>query len=72
MSSTIRPQTSLPVGMPRFLTVEEVALLLRCKVRTIYNMVSQNAHPLTARPGDNCFLISKEIEEWTKASAERR
>jgi len=32
-------------GLPSFLKVEEVATLLRCKKRTIYDMVEQDRIP---------------------------
>ncbi|HEX8137573.1 MAG TPA: helix-turn-helix domain-containing protein [Pyrinomonadaceae bacterium] len=70
MSSTIHLQTNLPPGVPRFLTVEEVALMLRCKTRTIYNMVSQKRIPYR-KAGRQLLFDPKEIEEWTKASTER-
>ena len=57
--------------VPRFLTVEEVALMLRCKVRTIYNMVSQRRIPFR-KAGRLLLFDSKEIEEWTKVNAEKR
>jgi excisionase family DNA binding protein len=71
MSFRARPQIELPAGVPRFLTVEEIALVLRCKVRTIYNMVSQNRIPFR-KSGRHLLFDVKEIEEWTKACAQRR
>jgi hypothetical protein len=43
--------------LPHFLRVEEVADLLRCKKRTIYDMVEQRRIPI-AESVDGCCLIS--------------
>jgi len=58
-------------GVPCFLTVEEVALMLRCKTRTIYNMVSQKRIPYR-KAGRQLLFDPREIEEWTKRSAEKQ
>jgi excisionase family DNA binding protein len=43
--SVIKLQMKETTGVKHFLTVEEVAELLRVKPRTIYNMVSQRRIP---------------------------
>ena len=55
-------------GMPRFLTVDEVAALLRCKPRRIYLMVHQKRIPFR-KAGRNLLFELGEIEQWTKDSA---
>lgn len=49
---------------PKFLTVEEVAEMLRIKVRTVYEMVSQNRIPYRKAGRRTVFLLT-EILEWT-------
>lgn len=62
--STPKPQT----GTPRFLTVEEIAEMLRLKPRTIYNMVSQRRIPFR-KAGRQLLFDVGEIEEWTRSNA---
>ena len=50
--------------LPRFLIVEEVADLLRCK-RTIYDMVEQERIPYRKVGGRSLFDVD-EVIEWTK------
>ena len=52
-------------SLPRFLKVAEVAALLRCKQRTIYDMVEQNRIPYRKVGGRQLF-DADEIIEWTK------
>ena len=59
-------QEVLPVSvLPRFLRVEEVANLLRCKKRTIYDMVEQERIPYR-KVGGRLWFDVDEIIEWTK------
>jgi len=51
--------------LPHFLRVEEVANLLRCKKRTIYDMVEQKRIPYRRVGGRLLFDLS-EIIDWTK------
>ena len=51
--------------LPRFLIVEEVASLLRCKKRTIYDMVEQDRIPYRKVGGRLLFDVD-EVIEWTK------
>lgn len=60
MTDTIRS-----VAVPRFLKVEEVASLLRCKKRTIYDMVEQERIP-HRKVGGRLLFDLNEIIEWTK------
>jgi len=53
-------------SLPRFLTVEEVAEMLRVKPRTIYDWVSQRRVPFR-KAGDRTVFLLEEILEWTKA-----
>jgi excisionase family DNA binding protein len=66
MNREIRPSDPLP----RLLEVEEVAALLRLKPRTIYNMVSQRRIPFR-KAGRRVRFDPKEIEQWTKANADK-
>ena len=56
---------------PQFLTVEEVAEMLRLKPRTIYNMVSQRRIPFR-KAGRQLLFDVGEIEEWTRSNAAER
>jgi excisionase family DNA binding protein len=56
---------------PQFLTVEEVAEMLRLKPRTIYNMVSQRRIPFR-KAGRQLLFAVGEIEEWTRSNAAER
>jgi excisionase family DNA binding protein len=51
--------------LPQFLLVEEVADLLRCKKRTIYDMVEQRRIPYR-RVGGRLLFDLAEIIEFTK------
>ena len=58
-----RPKEST-INPPKFLTVEEVAAMLRIKVRTVYEMVSQNRIPFRKAGRRTVFLL-EEILDWT-------
>jgi excisionase family DNA binding protein len=62
---------TLPTGVPQFLTVGEVAAMLRLRPQTIYNMVSQKRIPFR-KAGHQLLFDSKEIEAWTKKSADNQ
>ena len=49
---------------PRFLTVDELAEMLRVEVRTVYSWVSQEKVPFRKAGRRTIFLID-EILEWT-------
>jgi excisionase family DNA binding protein len=51
--------------LPHFLRVEEVANLLRCKKRTIYDIVEQKRIPYR-RVGGRLLFDLADIIEWTK------
>jgi putative molybdopterin biosynthesis protein len=55
----------LPEQLPKFLTVPEVAALLRLSERTIYDMVSQRRIPFR-KAGDRTLFDRDEILAWTK------
>lgn len=65
MSTVFEPRISEVRGLPRFLKVEEVADLLRCKKRTIYDMVEQERIPYRKVGGRLLFDLD-EIIDWTK------
>ena len=50
----------LPESLPKFLTVPEVAALLRLSERTIYDMVSQRRIPFR-KAGDRTLFDRDEI-----------
>lgn len=54
---------------PRFLTVAEVAEMLRHKPRTIYEMVSERRIPYR-KAGDRTIFLLDEILKWTKPDGE--
>jgi excisionase family DNA binding protein len=62
---------TLPTGVPQFLTVGEVTIMLRLRPQTIYNMVSQKRIPFR-KAGHNLLFDPKEIEAWTKKSADNQ
>jgi excisionase family DNA binding protein len=55
---------SLPLSRPQFLTVEEVAALLRVSPRSVYDWVSQRQIPFRKAGRRTIFLLD-EILEWT-------
>ncbi len=63
-------EIQLPDPLPKFLNVKEVAELLRIAPRTIYDMVSQRRIPFR-KAGRQLLFDLNEIEDWTKASAEK-
>lgn len=58
----------LPEPLPKFLTVPEVAALLRLSERTVYDMVSQRRIPFR-KAGDRTLFDRDEILEWTRPTA---
>jgi excisionase family DNA binding protein len=58
------PQTAPSGGKPQFLTVDELAEMLRVKRRTIYEMVSQDRIPYR-KVGRRVVFLLTEILEWT-------
>jgi excisionase family DNA binding protein len=58
------------VACPVFLTVAEVAAMIRCKPRTIYQMVSQRRIPFR-KAGRLLIFEASEIDRWTKEAASR-
>jgi excisionase family DNA binding protein len=58
--------SQLNSSLPKFLTVDEVAEMLRVKPRTIYDWVSQRRIPFR-KAGDRTVFLLTEILEWTKA-----
>jgi len=58
----------LPEPLPKFLTVPEVAALLRLSERTVYDMVSQRRIPFR-KAGDRTLFDRDEILEWTRPQA---
>ncbi|HEV8428956.1 MAG TPA: helix-turn-helix domain-containing protein [Pyrinomonadaceae bacterium] len=60
------PNLKIPIPK-QFLTVAEVAELLKIKPRTIYEMVAQNRIPYRKPPGSNILRFDlQEILEWTR------
>ena len=49
---------------PRFLTVEELANMLRVKKRTVYEWVSKEVIPFR-KAGNRTLFLLDEIIEWT-------
>jgi excisionase family DNA binding protein len=63
--SSYYAEASANESLPRFLKVVEVAALLRCKRRTIYDMVEQGRIP-HRKVGGRLLFDLDEIIEWTK------
>lgn len=60
----------LPAGVPQFLTINEVAAMLRCRPSTIYQLVHKKRIPFRKR-GRQLLFEAHEIDEWTKDCAGR-
>ena len=65
-----RAMTRKSVESPRFLTVEELALMLRVEVRTVYSWVSKGSVPFRKAGRRTVFLLD-EILEWTEQPSSR-
>lgn len=61
----------LPAGVPQYLTVDEVAALLRCQPSTIYQYVHKKKIPFRKR-GSQLLFEAREIDQWTKDCAGRK
>ncbi len=57
-------------GSPHFLTVDELADLLRVEKRTVYEWVSKNQVPYRKAMGRTLFLL-EEIMAWTVPASRR-
>jgi excisionase family DNA binding protein len=66
-----RPVARESVERPRFLTVEELALILRVEVRTVYSWVSKGSVPFRKAGRRTVFLLLDEILEWTEQQSLR-
>jgi excisionase family DNA binding protein len=64
MNKEVNKTKELSTNPPKFLTVEEVATMLRIKARTVYEMVSQNRIPFRKAGRRTVFLLD-EILDWT-------
>jgi len=60
----------LLAGAPHYLTLVEVAALLRCQPSTIYQLVHKKRIPFRKR-GRQLLFEAREIDEWTKDCAGR-
>jgi len=58
----------LPAGVPQYLTVDEVAAMLRLTPKGIYKMVHEKRIPFR-KAGAQLLFDPKEIDEWTKTCA---
>jgi excisionase family DNA binding protein len=65
---TEKAQSASNNARPQFLTVAELAELLRVKPRTIYEMVSQKKIPYR-KVGRRVVFLLAEILEWTNPDA---
>lgn len=61
----------LPAGAPQYLTVDEVAAMLRCRPSTIYQLVHKKRIPFRKR-GRQLLFEAREIDAWTKECAGRQ
>lgn len=59
-----------PAGVPHYLTLPEVASMLRCRPSTIYQLVHKKRIPFRKR-GRQLLFEAREIDEWTKDCAGR-
>ena len=61
----------LPAGVPQYLTIDEVATMLRCRPSTIYQLVHKKRIPFRKR-GRQLLFEAREIDQWTKDCAGRQ
>jgi excisionase family DNA binding protein len=61
---------ALPPGVPQYLTVSEVAAMLRLTPKGIYKMVNEKRIPFR-KAGAQLLFHPDEIDEWTKTSREK-
>ena len=66
-----QPLTRGSTQKPSFLTVEELAEMLRVEVRTVYSWVSKGTVPFRKAGRRTVFLLD-EIMEWTEEQSLRR
>lgn len=59
-----------PAGVPHYLTLSEVAAMLRCQPSTIYQLVHKKRIPFRKR-GRQLLFEAREIDQWTKDCAGR-
>jgi excisionase family DNA binding protein len=64
------PGAPVPDGMPQYLTIDEVAEMLRCRPSTIYQLVHKKRIPFRKR-GRQLLFEAGEIDAWTKECAGR-
>jgi excisionase family DNA binding protein len=74
-SEAAKPQlklvtAALPADVPHYLTLSEVAAMLRCRPSTIYQLVHKKRIPFRKR-GRQLLFEAQEIDEWTKDCAGR-
>jgi excisionase family DNA binding protein len=60
----------LPPGVPQYLTVSEVAAMLRLTPKGIYKMVNEKRIPFR-KAGAQLLFNPKEIDEWTKRGSDK-
>jgi excisionase family DNA binding protein len=60
----------LPAGVPQYLTVDEVAAMLRRRPSTIYQLVHKKKIPFR-KCGRQLLFEAREIDQWTKECAGR-
>lgn len=70
MSKEYPPPEASHKPLAKFLTVQEVAELLRISPRTVYDLVSQRRIPYR-KAGDRTIFDLDEILEWTRPDEER-
>lgn len=70
-SNMSQPLTRGSTQKPSFLTVEELAEMLRVEVRTVYSWVSKGSVPFRKAGRRTVFLLD-EIMEWTEEQSLRR
>lgn len=61
---------TLPAGVPQYLTVGEVAAMLRRRPSTIYQLVHKKKIPYR-KCGRQLLFEAREIDQWTKDCAGR-
>ena len=59
-----------PAGVPQYLTVDEVAALLRRRPSSIYQLVHKKKIPFR-KAGRQLLFEAREIDQWTKECAGR-
>ncbi len=59
------PRCNPEIGKPSYLVTSEVAVRLRCSIRTVHELTRRNAIPHRKMPGSRrCLFVESELNRW--------